>query len=120
MWNGGAVREERDQLRTKLDAAVDDLMAAGRRNAALRELATKEIAAIESDDRYKSPTAAVQVNAPLALIQVGLKTGIQLWTRVLGMLDGVEGRCSRCGRRLGEVHGVTWCEDCDHPEQDNH
>ena len=35
-----------------------------------------EIARIESDERYSYPPAQVQINAPLALIQVNMKSRV--------------------------------------------
>lgn len=38
---------------------------------------------IESDSRYQAPTATVQVNAPLALIQLGFETEVAVLKWVL-------------------------------------
>lgn len=43
-----------------------------------------EIKKLESDDRYKAPTATIQINAPLALIQLELESKVQALKWVLG------------------------------------
>ncbi len=52
----------------------------------LRSWLQREIKVIESDERFRYKAALVQVNAPLALIQVNLKSRHQALTEVLKML----------------------------------
>ena len=47
--------------------------------------------AIRSDSRYKDKPAQVDINAPLALIQVDLKARLQTATRILEILTGKKG-----------------------------
>lgn len=49
------------------------------------------LAAIEADGRFKQPPALVQVNAPLALIQVEMKTEYNTLTTVLAYLYKITG-----------------------------
>lgn len=48
-----------------------------------KEIADK-IASIKTDERYNYPPASVQINAPLALIQVGMKAEVKALEWVLG------------------------------------
>ena len=58
--------------------------AAGTTTAWLRA----EIKKIEADERFKYPPATVFSNAPLALIQVELKSRHRVLTQVLKKLEG--------------------------------
>lgn len=50
----------------------------------------KEITAIKSDSRFKDKPALVQVNAPLALIQVNMKARLHVYENVLLMLGTIK------------------------------
>lgn len=54
--------------------------------AEVKKALKEEIAKIEADDRYRAKSALVQVNAPLALIQVDLGARRQAYKNVLTML----------------------------------
>lgn len=45
-----------------------------------------KIAEIKADDRYKDKPALVQINAPLALIQVSMKAHVSAYTFALDLL----------------------------------
>ena len=45
------------------------------------------IQAIEHDERHKAPPANVQINAPLALIQVSLKSRLIVAQEILDLLE---------------------------------
>lgn len=53
----------------------------------LRKWLKDEIALVESDERFHYKPALVQVNAPLALIQIQLKTRHMALTECLKRLD---------------------------------
>lgn len=55
---------------------------------ALREHITARIASIEADDRYQADSAAVQINAPLALVQTDMAARHNELRRLLAKLDG--------------------------------
>lgn len=56
----------------------------------LREKILKEIRKIEEDDIMQQPTAPIDVNAPLALMQCTLDGQIQALKLVLKLLDEYE------------------------------
>ena len=47
-----------------------------------------QIAVIEADARYHYPPALVQVNAPLALEQMGMEVSMRVLKKVLELLGG--------------------------------
>ena len=53
----------------------------------LTRLVDDEIATIESDERYQDEPALVQINAPLALIQVGMSAKMGLLKKLKQELD---------------------------------
>ena len=48
----------------------------------------KEIRRIKSDERWSYPPAMVQVNAPLALIQMGMKARVEALEWAMGNTKG--------------------------------
>lgn len=61
-------------------------MDANKVKLAIRE----EVAKIKADSRYKAKPALVQINAPLALIQVEMKAQVAAYEKVLTMLAQVK------------------------------
>jgi hypothetical protein len=55
-----------------------------------KQVLKAQIAEIERDDRYKAKAALVQVNAPLALIQVEMKSRVHAYKFALSLLDKVK------------------------------
>ena len=53
-----------------------------------KEEIMKKIEETESDERYNYPPAQVQINAPLALIQVSMKSRVDAWKWVLKEGEG--------------------------------
>lgn len=51
--------------------------------AELRQWLEAEIAKVESNDLYQQPAALIQINAPVALMQVELKARKQVLEQVL-------------------------------------
>lgn len=83
-------------LRHVAEAYADALAGRDMASAALKQRVTRdgvravitaEVARIEGDSRYKQPTALVQINAPLALIQVGMKSAVEAYRVVLAAMD---------------------------------
>ena len=58
--------------------------------ADVKKAINAQIAEIKADSRFKDRPALVQVNAPLALIQVNLKAQLQAYENVLLMLKQVK------------------------------
>ena len=56
------------------------------REHALKTFVEGRIAEIKADERYGYPPALVQINAPLALIQVDLEARLQAYEAVLELL----------------------------------
>lgn len=56
----------------------------------IKQKIKKRIAELEKDDRFTQPTASVQINAPLALIQVGIASKIDALQWVLDEMKIVE------------------------------
>lgn len=48
-----------------------------------KKLIEEKLKEVESDERLSSPPALVQINAPLALIQVDLKARVQILKWIL-------------------------------------
>lgn len=62
-----------------------------RREKAFRKSIEDALAEIEEDERLRYPTATVDVNAPLALIQNGLEAQVRALKYVLTVLDVKDG-----------------------------
>lgn len=56
----------------------------------LQNFVDTELAAINADERFHYKPALVEVNAPLALIQVGLKARYQVLSKVRAFLQKKE------------------------------
>ena len=54
----------------------------------LQDYVDVELTAIHADSRFHDKPALVQINAPLALIQVELKTIHQVLTKIKSILKG--------------------------------
>lgn len=59
------------------------------RLAEVKAAVQKQITEIKADSRFKARPALVQVNAPLALIQVNMKAQLQAYENVLVMLGTI-------------------------------
>lgn len=78
------LRGERPLLRDELNA-IDKLLD---HFEAAQQLAEGLVADVEADDRFKAKAAAVQINAPLALVQVALKQQRYTAKQVLATMGG--------------------------------
>jgi hypothetical protein len=58
-----------------------------RKVRAIRNFIDTEIAKIEADERYHYTTASVSINAPLALIQVGMENKMVILRQLKELLD---------------------------------
>ena len=75
----------------------------------------KEIANIKADERHNYPPALVQINAPLALIQVALQSRIDALEWVLEGNYWDEPRCPKCFEIMYDDDGKYQCvtENCE-------
>jgi hypothetical protein len=64
------------------------ILAAIKKSRRLRDFIDSEIVRIEVDSRYQAKPALVQVNAPLALIQVEMKARRQALREIRAQLEG--------------------------------
>ena len=67
----------------------------------------KEIEEIESDPRWSYKDATVQTNAPLALIQVGMKSRHQALTEILNQVNAISTKPLLSKERLKEIFTDT-------------
>jgi len=86
------IRDEEMSTQKARTIAVGEIQRRVRLLAINRKQIAQRLAAYEEDERGYYPIATVFENAPLALIQVKLKTGAQELRWVLTLLDNGDGQ----------------------------
>lgn len=82
------VRDDQANTPKARDMAKEEIL---RREKLFREKVEGALEEIENDERLGYPTATVDVNAPLALIQCGLGAQVRALKYVLTVLDVKDG-----------------------------